>query len=406
MRRLLSIIAMVAFCRGWDLNTRTVQLFMRGDVSHAAHMARRAWRSRNGSTIETITAAKNLVWIQTVQNHPRLEESTSALYSLLSAHHSGANCPPPRRNDTVGVSSIFELPMQRRLCDEPAHARNLAASGGGGAFSTLRDWRARYLDLLKRSLTDYLYQHGGGGGAPLWEIMQKAGGHSLVQVPPYGHSLTQAGNLNHLQLVVEDVLQAGVEGDVLHAGCFRGGGGVLLRAALGDDTSRALWVADTFSGIPPPSTEQGERVDETQTWEERYSASQEEVEQVFHRHGMLPDPQIRFLEGPFRATLTKASVAETIFSVIHIDADAYDSILDVLNATYHRLSPRGYVVVDDIHLRGVREALTVFRRDHGIRAPLLPVPLDYTSTCFAGPVRPVGGLTLAVPVSTAYWQKG
>ena len=195
------------------------------------------------------------------------------------------------------------------------------------------------------------------------------------------------------------MLRGDVEGDVLHAGCFRGGGGVLLRAVLGD-TDRTLWVADTFAGIPPPSTEG--RVDETQTWEERYSASREEVERVFHRHGMLPDPQIRFLQGPFRATLAaEASVRQARFSVIHIDADAYDSVLDALNATYHRLSAGGYVVVDDIHLRGVREALTAFRRDHGVRAPLLPVPLDYTSSC---PARG-GALALAVPVSMAYWQK-
>ena len=206
-------------------------------------------------------------------------------------------------------------------CSAGSAASRPTPGTGAAAFPATRGWRERYLDLLKRSLTDYLHHHAGGDPGE-WDLMHLAGGSAPAEAAsppprrasPHGHSLTQAGNLNFLQLALEDLLRRRVEGDVLHAGCFRGGGGVLLRAVLGDD--RGLWVADTFSGIPPPSTEEGRRLDDTPDWEERYSASLGEVQGSFDA-GMLPDARIRFVVGPLPPASGRAGVGGPLLDAPH-----------------------------------------------------------------------------------------
>jgi len=43
--------------------------------------------------------------------------------------------------------------------------------------------------------------------------------------------------------------------------------------------------------------------------------------------------------------------------LLRIDADAYDGVLDTLEGAYHRLSPGGFVIIDDWHLGGACAAV-------------------------------------------------
>jgi hypothetical protein len=58
---------------------------------------------------------------------------------------------------------------------------------------------------------------------------------------------------------------------------------------------------------------------------------------------------------------------------LRIDADCYSSTADVLRGLYGKVSPGGYVVIDDWHLPGCREAVLEFRAAHAIAAPILGV---------------------------------
>ena len=57
-------------------------------------------------------------------------------------------------------------------------------------------------------------------------------------------------------------------------------------------------------------------------------------------------------------------------SVIPLDADACDGVLDALEGAYHRLSPGGFVIIDDWHLGGARAAVHAFRRRFSIKGPI------------------------------------
>jgi len=53
--------------------------------------------------------------------------------------------------------------------------------------------------------------------------------------------------------------------------------------------------------------------------------------------------------------------------VLRLDGDMYESTMDTLNALYPRLSPGGYVIVDDYGaLPNCRAAVDDYRARHGI----------------------------------------
>jgi O-methyltransferase len=66
-----------------------------------------------------------------------------------------------------------------------------------------------------------------------------------------------------------------------------------------------------------------------------------------------------------------------VIAVLHPDGDWYESALVTLEALYDRVSPGGFVVIDDYgHWEGARRATDEFRRRRGIHEPLVRV--DYT----------------------------
>ncbi len=55
--------------------------------------------------------------------------------------------------------------------------------------------------------------------------------------------------------------------------------------------------------------------------------------------------------------------------------------MDALRALYHRVSPAGYVIVDDYYSwEGCRRAVTDFRQGKGIEAEIRKI--DWTGACW------------------------
>ena len=72
---------------------------------------------------------------------------------------------------------------------------------------------------------------------------------------------------------------------------------------------------------------------------------------------------MRFLPGWFSDTLPGFSRG---LAVLRLDGDLYESQLCVLENLYPRLSPGGYVIIDDTHLKGCARAVGEYREEHGI----------------------------------------
>ena len=76
------------------------------------------------------------------------------------------------------------------------------------------------------------------------------------------------------------------------------------------------------------------------------AVSLDQVRANFATYGLLDD-QVAFLKGWFRDTLPEAPVER--LAVVRLDGDMYESTMDGFRNLYHKLSPGGYLIVDDYH---------------------------------------------------------
>lgn len=188
--------------------------------------------------------------------------------------------------------------------------------------------------------------------------------------PSRAHTMIGMPRLDNLRACIEAVLDDGVEGDFIEAGVWRGGACIFMRGILKayGAEDRTVWVADSFEGLPPgdPAKYPKESPLALNEYAE-LAVSLEQVQHNFARYGLL-DGRVKFLKGWFRDTLPTAPIRK--LSILRLDGDLYESTMDGL-ALYPKLSPGGFVIVDDYNLvKACNDAVEDFRRDQRIAAPL------------------------------------
>jgi O-methyltransferase len=175
--------------------------------------------------------------------------------------------------------------------------------------------------------------------------------------------------LDNLQYCIEQVLADEVPGDLIETGVWRGGATIFMRAVLAayGVTDRTVWVADSFQGLPP-SAHEADLSDglEWDTYDE-FAVPLDTVRANFDRYGLLDD-QVRFLAGWFKDTLPDAPISQ--LAVARLDGDLYVSTWDAMTSLYPRLSPGGFLIVDDYKLPACAEAIQNYRDAHGITDPM------------------------------------
>jgi hypothetical protein len=213
-----------------------------------------------------------------------------------------------------------------------------------------------YLDLMMRCLTDWIYD----------------GGNEQARVegrdwPARAHTMIGLKRLANLRACVDSVIDEDIPGDLIETGVWRGGATIFMRAILKAHgvTDRLVWVADSFAGLPTPDVARFP-FDEGITLHQfpQLAVSLENVRENFHRYGLLDD-QVRFLKGWFRDTLPAAPIRR--LAVLRLDGDLYESTIQALDALYPKLSPGGYLIVDDYgNVDACRQAVHDYRAKHHI----------------------------------------
>jgi len=228
------------------------------------------------------------------------------------------------------------------------------------------DSRGLYLDLMKRCLTNSVY----GPSEPGYDPEVRARG---ADWPPTAHTMIGLKRLNHLQRCIEQVLEEKVPGDVIETGIWRGGAVIFMRAVLkayqaGD---RSVWAADSFEGLPNPNGDKypADANDGLHN-HKALAVPFDQVKANFEAYGLL-DPQVRFLKGWFRDTLPAAPIER--LAILRLDGDMYESTIDPLVHLYPKVSPGGFIIVDDYVLEGCRKAVHDYREAHGITSPIEPI---------------------------------
>jgi O-methyltransferase len=236
-----------------------------------------------------------------------------------------------------------------------------------------------YLDLMKRVLINWVYRD--MANTTLGRDL-RADPEPWRRSPIEGwrepcHTMSTVKRLDNVQRCVEDALDRDVPGDFIETGVWRGGMPIFMRAILAARgiTDRTVWVADSFRGLPRPDVahypaDAGFDLEPIA----ELKISVEQVRSHFDRYGLL-DEHVRFLVGWFRDTLPTAPIER--LAVMRLDGDLYESTMDALVHLYPKLSPGGYVIVDDYGaFLPCRRAVHDYRAARGITEPILPV--DWT----------------------------
>jgi Macrocin-O-methyltransferase (TylF) len=185
-------------------------------------------------------------------------------------------------------------------------------------------------------------------------------------------ALTMVGRrrLHNFRLLIEQAIAEGIQGDILEAGVWRGGASILARAVLASHgvTDRRVILADSFEGLPPPSEQFPADADADFHTHPELAVSLEQVQANFGRLRLLDD-QVVFLKGWFRDTMPRVD-AEAL-AVLRLDGDMYESTIVPLVHLYDRVSPGGWVIVDDYQImRACRQAVRDFLAERGVRPRL------------------------------------
>lgn len=229
--------------------------------------------------------------------------------------------------------------------------------------------RTLYLELLQECLLGTIYRdpsvHPKNAG--IYDPVARELG---VDWPARAHSMIGRKRMRNLRALLEHILIERIPGDVIETGVWRGGACIFMRAVFKayDVSDRKVWLADSFQGLPPPDAGRypADAGDTHHTFK-HLAVSLDEVKANFAAYGLL-DEQVDFLAGWFKDTLPKAPIAS--LALMRLDGDMYESTMDALVNLYHRLSPGGFVIIDDYKATACRQAVHDFRGRNELIEPL------------------------------------
>lgn len=242
--------------------------------------------------------------------------------------------------------------------------------------------RERYLSLLEGAITHSLYHPPDAGDPPEFareafkEALLRSGEGESIRPqraraegrdwPQYAPTMVGRERLRNVRRCVESVIADHVPGDLIEAGCWRGGVGIFMRGILEAHgaAERSVWLADSFEGVPLPNEDAypADAGDLNHT-ADQLAVPLDEVRANFRRFGLL-DGRVKFLEGWFKDTLP--TVRDRRWAVVRLDGDLYESTMDGLENLYPGLAIGGYLIVDDFGFPNCRAAVEDYRRANGI----------------------------------------
>lgn len=265
----------------------------------------------------------------------------------------------------------------------------------------MNDVKDMYLDLLKNVLSDYhridrgeykpLYRNNRGiRRLPIRLVdklfrkmnyaiskptkFTKEDRQVGIDWPAYAETMIGIERLNNIQKCAEDVFKNQIEGDFIETGVWRGGSTIFMKALLKvyGVEDKVVWVADSFEGLPRPNEEKyaADKGDKLYMFEE-LAIPLEVVKHNFEKYHLLDD-KVKFLKGWFKDTLPAAPIEK--LALLRLDGDLYESTMDALVPLYPKLSPGGYIIIDDYGtIEACKMAVHDYREQHGITEEIIPI---------------------------------
>ncbi len=179
------------------------------------------------------------------------------------------------------------------------------------------------------------------------------------------YTMVTSNNLINLYRLVKKIDQDSIPGDIVECGVWNGGSTALMGFAHSqnkDALFRKFWLFDSFSGLPVPGEKDGKQAKDT-FYKGYCLGSEDKVKDVIHKLN-LPVEVFRMVPGWFSDTLPNTHINP--IALLHIDADWYDSVKQVLEAYYDDVIPGGFIVLDDYgYWEGCKRAVDEFFQKRG-----------------------------------------
>lgn len=163
--------------------------------------------------------------------------------------------------------------------------------------------------------------------------------------------------LKNLDRLVHKIDELEIEGDIVECGTYNGGtAAILAKVATESRLKRHVWLVDSFRGFPEPTLKDGPYSKEHTG---SCQGSKEKVLEVLRKSG-VDDKKVTILEGWFKDTVPTLPVKK--ISLLHIDADFYESVKICLDYLFKKVEKGGFVVLDDYgYWEGYRLAFNEFK---------------------------------------------
>ena len=176
--------------------------------------------------------------------------------------------------------------------------------------------------------------------------------------------------LNNIEYCLRTILEEKTPGDVIECGVWKGGAAIFMKAYL--DTwqahDRVVWLADSFDGVPVSTMIQDKHTDLSKNAFPGLAIPKDDVINNFIKYDVSLKG-VQFLEGWFKDSLPKAPINQ--LALLRLDGDLYESTMDVLHSLYAKLSPGGFVIIDDYKaLPQCEDAIHEFRSKNNVSEPI------------------------------------
>lgn len=216
---------------------------------------------------------------------------------------------------------------------------------------------------------------------------------TIAAVRPY--TMTSPERINATCEAARYVVRNQLPGAIVECGVWAGGSMMAIARTLMEngDTSRDLYLFDTFEGMSPPTdkdvTFRGDDAASLMASEEKETgpnwayASLQDVTANMRRTG-YPMERVHFVRGPVEETIPERAPAE--IALLRLDTDWYESTQHELAHLPQRVCPNGVLIIDDYgHWDGARRAVDEWveqwdrpvllsRTDYTGRMAILPGP--------------------------------
>ena len=174
------------------------------------------------------------------------------------------------------------------------------------------------------------------------------------------YTMTSRSRMFAVYEAVRTIVSVGIPGDVAECGVWRGGSMMMAAMALVyfGDTSRRLYLYDTFEGMTEPSAidyDLYERPATKQHYPGWCAATLQEVIENMTKTG-YPQSNIVYVTGKVEETIPE-TMPERI-ALLRLDTDWYQSTAHELKHLYPLVSQKGFLIIDDYgHWKGAKLAV-------------------------------------------------